>query len=396
MAEPLWEELLGQDNWQNLLEPLDLSLRRLVLRAGDFCQATYDTFINDQNSIYCGASRYGKPSFFHKVMLEEARHYDVVSFLYATARVSDHEAFFLSSMSRESWDRETNWIGYIAVTSDQRTAEIGRREIYVVFRGTTSNYEWVNVMGAKLTSVKDLLVDGRDGPEVMLGWFTIYTTANPNSPFTKMSARSQLLTKISELLELYKDEKPSIILTGHSLGATIATLAALDLAENVTSGYSDVPPVTAIVFGSPRVGNREFLNRINEHDNVRILHVKNEIDLITRYPAKIMGYVNIGTKLKIDTRVSPSLKETHHPGDWHNLQAMLHVVAGWNGKNQKYEMKVKRNIALVNKSCALLKEECLVPECWWVEKNKGMIKTEDGDWVMATPDDEDMPVVEFE
>lgn len=51
-------------------------------------------------------------------------------------------------------------------------------------------------MGAKLTSVKDLLVDGRDGPEVMLGWFTIYTTANPNSPFTKMSARSQLLTKV--------------------------------------------------------------------------------------------------------------------------------------------------------------------------------------------------------
>lgn len=93
------------------------------------------------------------------------------------------------------------------------------------------------------------------------------------------------------------------------------------MAENVTSGYSDVPPVTAIVFGSPRVGNREFLNRINEHDNVRILHVKNEIDLITRYPAKIMGYVNIGTKLKIDTRVSPFLKETHHPGDWHNLQA---------------------------------------------------------------------------
>lgn len=75
---------------------------------------------------------------------------------------------------------------------------------------------------------------------------------------------------------------------------------------------------------------------------------------------------------------------------------MLHVVAGWNGKNGKFELKVNRNIALVNKSCALLKEECLVPECWWVEKNKGMLKTENGDWVMATPDDEDKPVVEFD
>lgn len=131
-------------------------------------------------------------------MLDDAKHYKV---LYATARVSDHEAFFLSSMSRESWDRETNWIGYIAVTSDERTAEIGRREIYVVFRGTTRNYEWVNVMGAKLTSVKELLMDDADGPEVMLGWFTIYTTANPVSPFTKMSARSQLLTKVSFFIQ---------------------------------------------------------------------------------------------------------------------------------------------------------------------------------------------------
>lgn len=95
------------------------------------------------------------------------------------------------------------------------------------------------------------------------------------------------------------------MLTGHSLGATIATVAALDLAENVTNGYSGLPPVTAIVFGSPRVGNKEFSNRVNGHSNANILHVKNEIDLITRYPAKIMGYVNIGTKLKIDTRVTP-------------------------------------------------------------------------------------------
>lgn len=128
------------------------------------------------------------------------------------------------------------------------------------------------------------------------------------------------------MLEIYKDEKPSILFTGHSLGATVATLAAFDMAENVTSGYSDVPPVTAIVFGSPRVGNRNFYDRIKGHNNLRILHVKNEIDLITRYPAKIMGYVNIGTKLKIDTRVSPFLKETHHPGDWHNLQASHSIL----------------------------------------------------------------------
>lgn len=59
-------------------------------------------------------------------------------------------------------------------------------------------------------------------------------------------------------------------------------------------------------------------------------------------------------------------------------------------------MKVNRNIVLVNKLCVLLKEECLVFECWWVEKNKGMFKNEDGDWVMFIFDDEDMFMVEFD
>ena len=45
-----WEELLGSKNWDTLLDPLDQSLRQLILRCGDFCQATYDAFVNDQNS----------------------------------------------------------------------------------------------------------------------------------------------------------------------------------------------------------------------------------------------------------------------------------------------------------------------------------------------------------
>lgn len=90
-------------------------------------------------------------------MLENPTHYTVVTFLYATARVSVPEAFILRSRSRESWDRESNWIGYIAVSSDERTKELGRREIYVVWRGTTRDYEWINVFGAAPESASGLL-----------------------------------------------------------------------------------------------------------------------------------------------------------------------------------------------------------------------------------------------
>ncbi|XP_010525104.1 PREDICTED: phospholipase A1-IIdelta [Tarenaya hassleriana] len=402
-AEPSWGEHLGSKNWENLLDPLDQTLRTIILRCGDFCQATYDAFDNDENSKYCGASRYGKSSFFDKVMLDSASDYNVYSFLYATARISVPKAFILHSLSKECWDRESNWFGYIAVTSDERSKNLGRREIYVAYHSpSTRNSTLENsnrlMHGAGQDVTDAIVIGGSDSdsddesgvPKVMSGWFTIYTSHNPKSRFTNLSLRSQLLIKIKELMEKYKDENPSVIVTGHSLGATEAILASFDLAENAVA---DTVPVTAIVFGCPQVGNKEFNDQVMRHKNLKILHVRNKIDLLTRYPGPFLHYVDTGIDFVIDTRKSPYLKNSKTPGDWHNLQAMLHVVAGWNGKKGEFHLMVKRSLALVNKSCEFLKDEYLIPGSWWVEKNKGMIKNEDGEWIMASPDEE--PVPEF-
>ncbi|KAJ6703851.1 PHOSPHOLIPASE A1-IIDELTA [Salix viminalis] len=384
-SEATWPEILGSKNWDNLLDPLDLSLRKLILRCGDFCQATYDAFNNDQNSRYCGTSRYGKRDFFHKVMLEKPENYQVSSFLYATARVSLPEAFLLHSLSRDSWDRETNWIGYIAVSSDEQTKTLGRREIYIVFRGTTRNYEWIDILGAKLKSAKPLLRGATSTLHDQEG-----TEAAATTTTEILNARAQLLVHIKALRERYKDDDLSIIFTGHSLGASLSILSAFDLVEN---GITDIP-VAAFVFGSPQVGNKEFNKRFNKYQNLKVLHIKNKIDVIPHYPGRLMGYAYTGTELEIDTRKSPSLKDSKNPSDWHNLQAMLHIVAGWNGEDQEFELKVKRSLALVNKSSEFLKDECLVPGIWWVEKNKGMVRNEDGEWVLAPPDEENLPIPE--
>ncbi|XP_010689845.2 phospholipase A1-IIdelta [Beta vulgaris subsp. vulgaris] len=411
---PTWQHLLGSHNWDHLLDPLNEDLRRLILRCGDFCQVTYDTFINDPNSAYCGASRYAKADLLKKTAFPGGSDkYDVVGFLYATARVSVPEAFLFKSMSRERWDRESNWIGYIAVSNDEVSNEIGRREIYVAWRGTTRNYEWIDVLGAKLQSAMPLLSEGGDHdhnengeddedededhdehghtlPKVMKGWLTIYTSDDEKSPFTKLSARAQISNKIKQLIDQYKDEELSIILTGHSLGATLSVISAFDIVENITREI----PVSAIVFGCPKVGNKSFKNRVNLHPNLKILHVRNVIDTIPLYPARLMGYVHIGTELEIDSRKSPYLKHSRHVGDWHNLQAMLHIVNGWQGIKEEFRLVIERSIALVNKSCDYLKEECLVPPSWWVEKNKGMVLNERGEWVLAGP--EEGPVPEFD
>lgn len=410
-TEPSWPELQGTKNWQGLLEPLDLNLRNLILRCGDFCQATYDAFNNDENSKYCGSSRYGKKNFFQKVMLTNASNYQVSCFLYATAKVSVHKAFLLHSLSREAWDRESNWIGYVATTTDEASAALGRREIYVAWRGTTREYEWINVFDPKLASAKPLLrktneqisttsgsssnssSDDEDDalPKIMKGWLTIYNSDDQNSQFTKLSARAQLMTKIKQLVEQYKDEKLSITFTGHSLGASLSIVSAFDLAEN---GITNIP-ISAFVFGSPQVGNKAFNEKLKKFSNVKILHIRNKIDLIPLYPSPLLGYVNSGINLMIDTRKSPSLKDSKNPSDWHNLQGMLHTVDGWNGDERKFELKVKRSLALVNKSSEFLKEEYLIPGSWWIEKNKGMVRDENGEWGLAPLAEEDLPVPEY-
>ncbi|KAI3755800.1 hypothetical protein L1987_55606 [Smallanthus sonchifolius] len=313
-----WPELLGSNNWEGIL---DITLRTLILRCGDFCQATYDAFNNDGNS--------------------------------------------------------------------------------------NRDLEWINVLGVANTSVEPLLrqrkfcpstdsdadEDENEGvPKVMQGWLKIYTSDNPNSSFTKLSARTQVLTGIKQLVAKYEKEDISIIITGHSLGACLSTLSAFDLAEN---GITNIP-ISAFVFGSPQVGNQAFNDRLNQFSNVKILHVRNKIDLLTRYPSRLLRYRDSGVPFEIDTRKSGSLKRSMNNGDWHNLQGMLHVVAGWNGEDGESELKVSRSLALVNKSSEFLKDEYLIPGSWWVEKNKGMVMNENGDWVLEPPDEEDIPVPEYE
>lgn len=123
-----------------------------------FCQGTYDSFDSDQNSKYCGSSRFGKKAFFRKVANKSAEDdYIVDSFLYATSRIAVPKAFLSFSFSEDAWSRESNWIGYIAVSSDEASERLGRREIYVAWRGTIRKLEWVNVLVAKPTSLKPLL-----------------------------------------------------------------------------------------------------------------------------------------------------------------------------------------------------------------------------------------------
>lgn len=76
----------------------------------------------------------------------------------------------------------------------------------------------------------------------------------------------------------------TLYVTGHSLGAAMATIAAGRLRAKV---------IALITFGSPRTGNQQFVNKLT----VTHYRVQNNCDDVTKVPLKLMGFAHHGTHM---------------------------------------------------------------------------------------------------
>ena len=90
------------------------------------------------------------------------------------------------------------------------------------------------------------------------------------------------------LEEIIKSENPKrIIFCGHSLGAVKAGYALIDMKQTFKNIKMDY-----IGYGSPRMGNNEFVKYIQKHAN-SLLSIKNGLDIVCDVPIKLMGYSHI-------------------------------------------------------------------------------------------------------
>ncbi|MDQ2098296.1 MAG: lipase family protein [Tychonema bourrellyi B0820] len=146
----------------------------------------------------------------------------------------------------------------------------------IVFRGTQRTIEWVLNINA-VYATNDRKVASQSYGAIHPGFSAIYSNIS------------------SQTLEVAKKLNPSVpcYISGHSLGAAIATLAAIDIAVNIPRLQKQVQLYT---YASPRVGDRVFAR---EHNRVvpNSYRVVNLADAITLVPFTVFfktEYVHVG------------------------------------------------------------------------------------------------------
>lgn len=192
-----WRELHGETSWKNLLDPLDPHLRATLIAYGELAQATYDGFNSERRSPNAGSCLHGHDDLLTASSVSSPGHYKVTRFIYATSSIPLPESFLCLPLPSlpDAWSRDSNWIGYVAVATDEGAEALGRRDIVVAWRGTVKNLEWVNDLDFTPVSAAPVLgsAAGKNRLAVVhRGFLSVYTSSNKSSKFTKTSARDQV------------------------------------------------------------------------------------------------------------------------------------------------------------------------------------------------------------
>lgn len=181
--------------------------------------------------------------------------------------------------------------GYV-VGSD---AELGGA-VVVAFRGTLSNdlTNWLEDLKFARTSP----YRGNETVRVHMGFYSTYLSVRP---------------QVRALLQKLGAGASKIFITGHSLGAALAELCALDLQEDplpvMPSGG-----VQCLTFGTPRVGNQAFSSYYEsfypQWTSIRVVHWR---DLVAHLPPRKWGWELTRNEIWYDEHFSTILGVCQEP-----------------------------------------------------------------------------------
>jgi len=202
------------------------------------------------------------------------------------AAYSDRMAWVLASMSQLVYDR---------------FEEGGKAEELLLAKLKGGGFRWISGFTSKETDTQAFLVAKEDNSYAVLAF---RGTEIRKSTDLKTDAKASMVSVIEGrvhkgFIQAYQsvekdiekniaklDELP-LYITGHSLGAALATVATQYLEGNHI--FRD-QIAACYTFGSPRVGNNEFDKDLKS----AIYRVVNTTDIVTVVPLLAMGYTHIG------------------------------------------------------------------------------------------------------
>lgn len=163
----------------------------------------------------------------------------------------------------------------------------------IAFRGTDSYKNWIN----NFCLAKKVVPYGNEDSEIRIhcGFLKNYKSVR------------------NKIHKLIPDKNCRIIVTGHSMGAALAVLCAVDIQYNHPS-----KDIEAYIFGCPRVGNAAFRKSYDAR-GFKTLRFCCGNDIVTKVPPAIFGYRHVGIPIHIGGLSLPfkiSFSD-HHPKNYY-------------------------------------------------------------------------------
>jgi len=219
--------------YSNMFSFIPIYLLAFVLftRTYAFDAKTMNTSLWLSSAAYCG-----KDNYETMVLTEYAKGFVVKGVIY---------------------DKPTNLQGFIGILPSANT-------IYVAFRGSSSIKNWID-------DAEVLKVDYKTYPEC---------NSKVHDGFYK-SCENVKDYVVNTIIPLNKQYKNPVILTGHSYGAAISQLVAMELQRH------DIQTIV-YNFGQPKVGNAELADCVNTIMGDKLHRVVHDRDMVPHLPE--VGY----------------------------------------------------------------------------------------------------------
>jgi predicted lipase len=178
-------------------------------------------------------------------------------------------------------------------------------DVVVAIRGTEGVFEWI--MDSLFAPVPFPFADAGQAEQ---GFTNFYVTLRTGSNIVQSRVIDALrpLTATGTIKTLR--------IAGHSLGAALATLLAIDVSDN-----SVFKAPTVYTFGSPRVGDKVFAGT---YDGLvpNSWRIENLNDIVPHVPPLWAGYVHVDAAYPINS----DDKSKHTVRCWHALATYLNVL----------------------------------------------------------------------